>query len=390
MEMGGEKMKTGLNEIIYIPTLKCNYNCIHCGQNRLFEETEESASFILNHVQSCNLLNKGGGVIVTGGEPFLKEDIEDFILGITNNQKIFNINITTNGFFYDRIEKLFEKIKYKEKFNVAISVDGLESAHNQIRGNKEAFGRAMKTIELLIKYDIPGHVNTVMQESNIVELIELKEKIREVGKGKIQHAFIPLISQISKTKDFVFSKDQLKSIWPYITETKDKKNLLSKGNFKIENCHAGINNLLISPQGKLYTCLTGYSYFESAEKEKYYIGDLHENTLDNILQENRNIKVWEEAAVKCIGCNNPCEIIREEKYFNLNCELSREEIERLYKMELEPHSNMVYDKNWYGTEGEGELSFRWMKGNTSCIYIWKAERIQFKIYKFISAGSSRR
>jgi len=69
--------------------------------------------------------------------------------------------------------------------------------------------------------------------------------------------------------------------------------------------------------GKVYKCATGFAYMGSENREKYYIGDLREHSLDDLFDICQDKIVPSRTAVEqCTGCWNMCEVKNEINYWN--------------------------------------------------------------------------
>ncbi len=84
-------------------------------------------------------------VNITGGEPFLREDIAD-VLDVVE-KKSPRIVISTNGFLTDRICQVMDG--RDPKVGVRVSLDGLGGTHETIRGVPGAYDRATSTLKAL-------------------------------------------------------------------------------------------------------------------------------------------------------------------------------------------------------------------------------------------------
>lgn len=78
---------------------------------------------------------------ITGGEPFLREDIEDIVKVIKKKSK--RIVISTNGFF---TEKIINLVKKNGDIGIRISMEGLSKANDELRGIKNGFDRGLRTL----------------------------------------------------------------------------------------------------------------------------------------------------------------------------------------------------------------------------------------------------
>jgi MoaA/NifB/PqqE/SkfB family radical SAM enzyme len=130
--------------------------------------------------------------LLTGGEPFLREDIFD-ICAYSHSRGLRNI-ITTNGVLIDA--GLAGRIAGSHLNHIHFSLDGLEEANDYYRG-KNAFSKTIEAIKLLDKQRAAGrHFSlgvalTVMNE-NVPELYEIVKLADELNVDVIN--FQPLIS----------------------------------------------------------------------------------------------------------------------------------------------------------------------------------------------------
>ena len=89
-----------------IVTYRCPMRCKMCNiwdnPTKLSEEFRPELLEKLPHMSACN---------ITGGEPFVREDIEEIVKVL--EKKADRIVFSTSGFFSDRIIKMAEK-KMKE------------------------------------------------------------------------------------------------------------------------------------------------------------------------------------------------------------------------------------------------------------------------------------
>jgi MoaA/NifB/PqqE/SkfB family radical SAM enzyme len=79
---------------------------------------------------------------ITGGEPFLKEDLSDILDIVKTRAK--RVVISTNGFL---TKKTLEVMKKHRDVGIRISFDGIGETHNRIRGIKKAHPLALETLK---------------------------------------------------------------------------------------------------------------------------------------------------------------------------------------------------------------------------------------------------
>lgn len=136
-----------------------------------------------------NLGNSPFWITLSGGEPFARKDIVKICRAICEVNKPKIINIPTNGILYDRIGNDVPKIldscaKNSVVLVVNLSIDEVGEKHNEIRGVKNNWDAALKTLSALKKIkgeseNIVIGVHTVVSNYNIVRLSEIAKYIIE-------------------------------------------------------------------------------------------------------------------------------------------------------------------------------------------------------------------
>lgn len=146
--------------VIFISTSKCNLHCKHCflwqenpygwgnldqGRNDL---TIEEIEKISKSMTDFFFLNIGGG------EPFIRKDLPDIAEAFYRNNHIQNLLIPTNGTLNKTILLSTKAILEKcpgLKVAIDVSIDGLGKLHDDIRGNKGVFNKAIKSLSDLLE-----------------------------------------------------------------------------------------------------------------------------------------------------------------------------------------------------------------------------------------------
>ena len=107
---------------------------------------------------------------ITGGEPFIREDLDEIIEKAL--KKTERLVISNNGWFTDRVIKLAEK--YGNRVGFRISIEGLPAANDELRGIKDGFDRGLRTLLALQGMGIKdiGFGMTV-SDRNAKDMIEL-------------------------------------------------------------------------------------------------------------------------------------------------------------------------------------------------------------------------
>jgi len=166
--------------LIHFITGKCNAKCKHCFYWRNLNQTEAAMT-----VDEIDKMTQSMGkllfVNLTGGEPFLRNDLVDIARVYYKNTQPINITIPTNGILTNKILKDTEAIlKFCPKTTIAIklSIDGTKETHDDIRGYSGIFDSVIDTYEKLneLKKNYPNldiFLTTVVSSANQNNLQEL-------------------------------------------------------------------------------------------------------------------------------------------------------------------------------------------------------------------------
>jgi len=144
---------------IFYPTSRCNLMCSHCfyhdSLNKRMNELslEEIDAFTKTMDPLLNLT-------LTGGEPYLRHDLDQIARIFYENTRTPIITIPSNGWYLDKMsEQIRNMMKWCPELilNQLISIDGLKEDHDAIRmkglnkgrGAKGSFDKALDAIKLI-------------------------------------------------------------------------------------------------------------------------------------------------------------------------------------------------------------------------------------------------
>jgi MoaA/NifB/PqqE/SkfB family radical SAM enzyme len=86
---------------------------------------------------------------ITGGEPLLRKDLADIVRVLDKKSK--RLEISTNGYFVDRIIAIAREFP---KITIRVSIEGLPTLNDKLRGLEGGFDRALRTILRLRKLGV--------------------------------------------------------------------------------------------------------------------------------------------------------------------------------------------------------------------------------------------
>ena len=167
--------------LLFLVTQRCNANCSICNfkDNNIKQDNELSYEEIKNISSNINKVYK---LILSGGEPFLRDDIADICNYLIQNNDVSQLDVTTNGYYTDDIAKnirYLAEMNRKTVFNISVSIDGIGKRHDEIRGI-DLFDKAVSTIQqlIMIRKDY-SNLNTgvliTIQKDNADEIISILE-----------------------------------------------------------------------------------------------------------------------------------------------------------------------------------------------------------------------
>ncbi|MBK8808747.1 MAG: TIGR04133 family radical SAM/SPASM protein [Bacteroidales bacterium] len=163
-------------------TLRCNFECIHCGSDCLKSSDIKDmpiADFIRVIDEIKPTVNPNKTMIVfTGGEALMRNDLEE--CGKMLNERGFPWGLVSNGYLLT--QKRLESLLSAGMLSITISLDGLNDSHNWLRNRPDSFEKAIDAIRRINA--VPGLTNdvvTCVNQRNISELEAIKQLLLDSG-----------------------------------------------------------------------------------------------------------------------------------------------------------------------------------------------------------------
>ena len=131
-----------LNYLFWECTTRCNLRCRHCGSDCSVQSREKDMP-LEDFLKALDTIPKDHRpkpftVVLTGGEPLLRPDIEE--VGKEIRRRGMGWGMVSNGYFYDR--EMHKKLMGAGMGSLTISLDGLEQEHEWMRGRRGSFARS--------------------------------------------------------------------------------------------------------------------------------------------------------------------------------------------------------------------------------------------------------
>ena len=255
-----------LNYLFWECTTRCNLNCRHCGsdcsKDSVFKDMP-LADFLkaLDTIQSPS---ENFTVVLTGGEPLLRPDIE--LCGREIRKRGMRWSMVSNGYLYD--EKKHIALLNAGLGALTISVDGLEQSHNWLRNNNKSFERVDRAIGLAANTPrLNFDVVTCVSQRNFHELEEIRKYLIVKGVKAWRLFTIIPIGRAKDDPEMFLTDNQLKEMMEFISQARKKEEIEVKfscegyvGTYesKVRDtpffCRAGINIGSILIDGSISAC----------------------------------------------------------------------------------------------------------------------------------------
>ncbi len=210
-----------LKQLFWECTLRCNLHCRHCGSDCKHIATtpdmpKEDFFQVLDSVGSRTDPHKVF-VILTGGEPLMRPDIE--ACGAIIYEKGFPWGMVTNGLALT--ERRYRGLLNAGIHSMTISLDGLEENHNWMRGHDKSFRRASEAIEMVAASKaIAFDVVTCVNKKNYKELPTIKQFLIDKGLKSWRLFTVFPMGRAAADPILRLSPDEFKGTFEFIRQTK--------------------------------------------------------------------------------------------------------------------------------------------------------------------------
>lgn len=242
-----------LQQLFWECTLRCNLYCRHCGsdcktQSGRLDMPKEDFLRVLDSV-ARKTDPHGVFVVVSGGEPLMREDLEECCAAIY--KKGFPWGMVTNGLYLtkERLQRLLKAGMH----SVTISLDGLEEDHNWMRGNVRSFQCVDEAISMLVrKPPVMFDIVTCVTRRNYSCLQELKEYLITKGVRRWRIFTVFPVGRAANDPMMRLTHEEFKGVFEFIRTTR------REGKIQLDyGCEGFLGNYEGEVRDHLYTCQAG-------------------------------------------------------------------------------------------------------------------------------------
>lgn len=289
-------------EAAIIVTYRCIQKCAMC---RVWEfptrPAEEFKPELLKRLPSLAFCN------ITGGEPFLRDDLDDIVAAL--KRKARRIVISTNGYLTERI---LDFARGHKGIGIRVSLEGLAAVNDRLRGLAGSFDHGLRTIRGLKDMGVAdvGFGMTISDE-NHDELLKLYRLAKDLGvefaTAAVHNSFYfhAYDNALTKRAEIVRNLDELIRD---LLKSKRPKNWYRayfnrglaeyvRGNPRLLPCTAATDVFFLDPWGEVYPCngLEPRYWMES-------LGNLHEASFEEIWNSEKAASVRAKVRVCPKNC----------------------------------------------------------------------------------------
>ena len=147
-------------------TRRCNLPCRHCFVPR--ENQEPGLEVLISLLQEAGL-SGCRKVLLTGGEPLLRPDLEAIISACARNGMLVDLNSNLLTLDWERARCLQEA----GLGEVSVSLHGDRASHDWLCGRPGGYDRTVQAIEILLNLGLPVDVHGALWNGSLPGLPSL-------------------------------------------------------------------------------------------------------------------------------------------------------------------------------------------------------------------------
>lgn len=220
---------------------------------------------------------------ISGGEPFLRQDLPELVKSLYDRCHPSIINIPTNGLLVEKIISATEKIAShcrNAQIVINVSIDEIRERHDFIRGITGSYQKALETFKALKNLPVPNlsvGVHTVISRYNVERIPEIYEGLRSLNPDSyiteiaeereelctMGSEIAPSNEAYSRAVDYLSDKlrqDHFSGVGritrAFRLEYYEMVKRILRERRQIIPCYAGFASAQVAPDGDVWTCCT--------------------------------------------------------------------------------------------------------------------------------------
>ena len=289
-------------DMCIITTYRCPMRCTMC--NCWDHPTEKSREITPDEIK---LLPRVKFINLTGGEPFIREDLSEIVaVCFTKSPRVV---ISTSGWYDDRVVALARRFP---RIGIRISIEGLACTNDALRGRAGGFDKGLRTLLTLKEMGVKDiGFGCTVSNNNSDDMLSLYQLSKAIGLEFATAAYHNSY-YFHKNDNLISNKETVCGDFEKLINMQLKENhpkswfraffnmgLIHyiEGNPRILPCEAGLVNFFVDPYGDVYPC--------NGMEEKYWLekmGNIRDTPdFDTIWHSEQAQKVREK--VRCCPKN---------------------------------------------------------------------------------------
>lgn len=277
-----------------ILTYRCPMRCQMCNIWKYpTNRSEEIQAKDLTSLPKLKFIN------LTGGEPFIREDLDTIVEECYNHTD--RIVISTSGWFEDRVIELAKKFP---NIGIRISIEGLSEKNDELRGHDGGFDKGLRTLLSLKKMGVKDiGFGCTVSNHNSKDMLSLYQLSLSMGMEFATAAFHNSY-YFHKEDNLISNKEEVCNDFRQLIEWQLKENnpkswfrawfnmgLINyiEGGRRMLPCEAGSANFFMDPWGEVYPC--------NGMEDKFWklsMGNIHQHTFNEIWESEQAAIVREK------------------------------------------------------------------------------------------------
>ena len=169
-----------INYVRLAVTDRCNLRCFYCMPEEGINYVSRNELLSYEEMTRMIQLLVGMGiekVRITGGEPFVRRDMMQFLEALSQMEGLKKINITTNG---TMTAPLVPALKKMGIHSINLSLDTLDKERFHEITRRDEFEKVMQTFYALLEHGINTKINAVVMDGkNIADLIPMVQLTKD-------------------------------------------------------------------------------------------------------------------------------------------------------------------------------------------------------------------
>lgn len=272
-------------DMCIITTYRCPMRCKMCN---IWENPTDKSKEITP--EEIKLLPNVKFINLTGGEPFIREDLDKIVeVCFTKSPRVV---ISTSGWYEDRVIALAKKFP---NIGIRVSIEGLACKNDELRGHQGGFDKGLRTLKALKEMGVKDiGFGCTVSNNNSSDMLELYKLAQEMNLEFATAAFHNSY-YFHKHDNEITNKEEVCNNFEKLVNLQLKENhpkswfraffnmgLINyiEGNRRMLPCEAGLVNFFVEPYGDVYPC--------NGLEEKYW-----QESMGNIRETPDFKQIWE-------------------------------------------------------------------------------------------------